>query len=107
MDDQSFKGAPEDLKPGEPTPTEKPYTEIIQSHVDPVDPTLLKENGAPAKIMFFCRDCEKPVEAKRIGNKLKFACALCKKTNVAYGSEKSIKSFYRIKEETPEPTPTP
>lgn len=105
MEDNVIKGAPEDLKPGEPGAIDKPYTDIIQSLVDPVNPEILKETGLPAKITFYCRDCEKIVEAKRIGNKLKFSCQICKKTNVAYGSEKSIKGHYRIKDLDPVPTP--
>lgn len=52
----------------------------------------------PIKIVFFCKDCEKIVVGTKIGNKYVYKCPVCHTKNVAFGTEKSIKSFYRVKE---------
>lgn len=52
-----------------------------------------------APIVFYCKDCEKIVATHRIGKKYLYKCAVCGTKNVAFGTEKSIKSFFRIKEE--------
>lgn len=53
---------------------------------------------APIRIVFFCKDCEKIVLGTKVGNKYVYKCPLCHTKNVAFGTEKSIKSFYRVKE---------
>ena len=99
MADQTSKGAAEDLKPGEPGQVIKPYTDIIQSLVEKPDTTFLRDPGVAAPIVYFCRDCQKLVQGARIGRKLQFGCPVCKGKNVAFGTEKSIISHYRITEE--------
>ncbi|MFA4890952.1 MAG: hypothetical protein WC604_01175 [Candidatus Gracilibacteria bacterium] len=53
-------------------------------------------------IVFYCKDCEKIVSAEKIGKKYVYKCKLCGTKNVAFGTEKSIKSFFRVKEEKKE-----
>jgi len=59
-----------------------------------------KENaGEPTKIVYYCKDCEKIVKAQKITpRKLKFKCQVCQGKNVSFGTEKSIKNHYRIKD---------
>lgn len=83
-----------DEKPGEPKPADKDYVEIIRSDIT-IDKKFLDENGMPAKIVYYCRDCEKITTPKRIGKKFQFSCSACKGDNVAFGSEKSILSYYK------------
>jgi len=90
-----------EVKSGEPKPIDKDYVEIIKSDVT-VDPQFIKDTGVPSKIIYYCMDCQKPVVPKRIGNKFRFACTLCKGENVAFGTEKSIENFYRIHKVKPE-----
>lgn len=54
---------------------------------------------APAKIIYYCKDCKRIVDGKSRKGKKKysFACSLCGSKDVAYGTEKSILSFYHIK----------
>lgn len=85
-----------DNMPGKPGTTDKEYVDIIKSDVE-VDAKFIADTGEPAKIIYYCRDCEKLVKPKRIGKKLRFTCDECKGNNVAFGSEQSIASFYRIK----------
>jgi Zn finger protein HypA/HybF involved in hydrogenase expression len=62
---------------------------------------MIKEkNIFGEKIKFFCKDCNKIVEAKRVGRKYVFRCPICKTKNVAFGTEKSIKNFFHIEEES-------
>ena len=50
-------------------------------------------------IVYYCKDCKQIVEAKPVGGKkLKYRCSTCNGDNVAYGTEKSVKSVYKIKE---------
>ena len=57
------------------------------------------ENKLPATLIFYCKDCHKIVEATPIGRKFVYKCNVCQTKNVAFGSVKSIKNFYRIKDE--------
>lgn len=51
------------------------------------------------KIVFYCKDCEKIVEAKKEARRYVYHCNTCETKNVAFGTEKSIKNFYHVKEE--------
>ncbi len=53
-------------------------------------------------IVFYCKDCEKIVSAEKVGKKYVYKCKLCGTKNVAFGTEKSVKSFFRVKEEKKE-----
>jgi len=77
-------------------PTDKEYTDIINSDSEK-DPKFLTEQGQPAKITYYCRECKKLVAAKRIEKKLSFKCEECGKNEVSFGTEESIKNFYNIK----------
>lgn len=50
------------------------------------------------RIVFFCKDCEKIVVGVKVGGKYVYKCPLCGTKNVAFGTEKSIRSFYRVKD---------
>jgi len=80
---------------GEPKPANKDYIEIIKSS-RPVDPQYIKDTGLPAKIAYYCRDCKKFVKPKRVGKKFQFSCAECNHDNVAFGSEQSLRNYYKI-----------
>lgn len=82
---------------GEPTPTDKEYTDIIQFNVK-ADKKYIEETGVPAKIIYYCQDCKKLIKPKRIGKKFQFSCTECKGNNVAFGSETSIANYYKIPE---------
>ena len=48
------------------------------------------------RIVFYCRDCEKIVEGVKVGRKYAYKCPACHSKDVAFGTEKSIKSFYNL-----------
>lgn len=50
-------------------------------------------------VVFFCKDCEKIVDSRPIGRKFVYKCAKCGTNNVAFGTEKAIRGFYRVKED--------
>lgn len=50
------------------------------------------------KIVFFCKDCEKIIQGVKLGKKYVYKCPLCGTKNVAFGTEKSIRNFYRVTE---------
>lgn len=50
----------------------------------------------PAPLAFFCRNCQKIVTASQTRKKFQFRCPECRKTEVAYGTEESIRNHYRL-----------
>ena len=60
-------------------------------------------NNSAAKekspIIFYCKDCSKIVDTERVGKKYVYKCKICGTKNVAFGTDKSIKSFFRVPEE--------
>ena len=76
---------------------EPDYLEIIQSKTE-VDPDFIGETGKPAKIIYYCKDCETLIAPKRIGKKIQFSCPECKGKNVAFGTEVAIANYYSIPE---------
>jgi len=50
-------------------------------------------------IVFYCKDCDKIVDVIPVGRKFVYKCSICKTKNVAFGTEKGIKSYYRVPEE--------
>ncbi len=70
----------------------------IASIAENAVPTAVPQIPAQVKVVFFCKDCEKIVVGIKIGGKYVYKCPLCHTKNVAFGTEKSIRSFYRVKE---------
>lgn len=50
-------------------------------------------------VVFFCKDCDKIVDVIPVGRKFVYKCAICKTKNVAFGTDKAIRNYYRIPEE--------
>ena len=50
-------------------------------------------------ITFFCKDCEKIVKTYAVGRKFVYKCSICSTKNVAFGTEKALRGFYRVKED--------
>lgn len=50
-------------------------------------------------VVFYCKDCEKIVETNKVGSKYVYTCKLCGTKNVAFGTKKSIYSFFHVQEE--------
>ena len=57
------------------------------------------DNRLPKAMVFYCKDCKKVVDAVPVGRKFAYKCSVCQTKNIAFGSIKSIKNFYRIKDE--------
>ena len=55
------------------------------------------DNVLKVGVVFFCKDCEKIVDVKPVGRKFVYKCAICDTKNVAFGTEKAVKNFFRIK----------
>jgi hypothetical protein len=53
-------------------------------------------------IIFYCKDCEQIVDTNRFGNKYVYKCKKCGTKNVAFGTKKSIYSFFHLSEEKEE-----
>ncbi len=50
------------------------------------------------EVIFYCKDCEEVVDTVRCGRKFVYKCKKCGTKNVAFGSEKSIRGFFRMEE---------
>lgn len=55
--------------------------------------------NSASPIIFYCKDCGKVVDTERVGKKYVYKCKICGTKNVAFGTDKSIKSFFRVPEE--------
>ncbi|KKQ71842.1 MAG: hypothetical protein UT33_C0012G0050 [Candidatus Peregrinibacteria bacterium GW2011_GWC2_39_14] len=63
---------------------------------------MTREEDNWGGIVFYCKDCEKIVQADRaFGKKYVYKCRICKTKNVAFGTEKSIATYFHIEEEAP------
>lgn len=58
-----------------------------------------------SEIIFYCKDCEEIVETNKVGGKYVYKCKNCGTKNVAFGTEKSIYGFFRLKDKTEEEQP--
>ena len=59
---------------------------------------IFVDNKLTAEMVFYCKDCRKIVETAPIGKKFVYTCNICKTKNVAFGTAKSVKNFYRVRE---------
>ena len=58
----------------------------------------MKEEQTWDTIVFYCKDCEKIVDAERAGRRYVYECTVCGTKNVAFGTDKSIKKFFHVEE---------
>ncbi len=60
-------------------------------------------------VAFYCKDCERIVDAHQVGRKYVYSCNICRTKNVAFGTEKSIRSYFHFDDPLPgavAPAPT-
>jgi len=53
-------------------------------------------NEYDGTIVFYCKDCEELVDTERFGRKYVYKCKKCGTKNVAFGTMKSINSFFHL-----------
>jgi ribosomal protein L37AE/L43A len=88
---------PKEEKIAENTPPEDiDYVELVRFDAD-AERKFIEDNGEPAQITYYCRECEKIIRPKRIGKKFRFSCPDCK-NDAAFGSKKSIANYFHIPE---------
>ena len=71
---------------------------MIKKHLPKAQP----QDQWGENIVYYCKDCEKVVESKQFGRKYVYKCAECGTKNVAFGTPKSIKTFFHIEDEKQE-----
>jgi Zn finger protein HypA/HybF involved in hydrogenase expression len=59
---------------------------------------MAEEKSKKSPIIFYCKDCEEVVDTHRVGRKYVYKCKKCGTKNVAFGTEKSIGTFFRLEE---------
>jgi hypothetical protein len=57
---------------------------------------MIDTKAKAGPIIFYCKDCEKVVDTEQFGRKYVYKCKKCGTKNVAFGTEKSIFSFFRL-----------
>lgn len=50
-------------------------------------------------ILFFCKDCQGMVRVTKHPKRYSFSCNLCKSKQIAFGTEASIRKFFRLKDD--------
>ncbi len=50
-------------------------------------------------VVYYCKDCERIVDAHQVGRKYVYSCNICKTKNVAFGTEKSVRSYFHFDEQ--------
>lgn len=62
---------------------------------------MTEQIAVPQKeIVFYCKDCSEIVETERCGTKYVYKCKKCGTKNVAFGTRKSIVSFFHVDEKS-------
>lgn len=51
--------------------------------------------------VYYCKDCERIVPVYPVRNKYAYQCKVCGTKNVAFGSERSIRSYFHVIDEPP------
>lgn len=59
---------------------------------------MVEQKSKKSPIIFYCKDCEEIVDTNRVGRKYVYKCKKCGTKNVAFGTEKSIGTFFRLEE---------
>ncbi|HCW32445.1 MAG: hypothetical protein UT36_C0001G0104 [Candidatus Peregrinibacteria bacterium GW2011_GWF2_39_17] len=59
---------------------------------------LTSSTGLPNSILFYCKDCHEMTDVKRVGRQYVYTCVKCGTKNVAFGTKRSIISFFHIEE---------
>ena len=66
----------------------------VTRKIDKTNTEVLTNN-----LVYYCKNCQKLINPKKVGKRnYTFKCPECGKKDVAYGTMKSIKTFYNIKE---------
>ncbi len=56
------------------------------------------KTGLPPAIFFYCKDCEKIAEVTRVGSRYVYSCNKCGTKNVAFGTRRSLRSFFHLED---------
>ncbi|MFA5842646.1 MAG: hypothetical protein WC882_03160 [Candidatus Gracilibacteria bacterium] len=68
-------------------------------------PPVKNLTGLASSIVFYCKDCHKVAEVKRIGKRYAYTCSACGTKNVAFGTVRSISQYFGVEEPVVAGTP--
>jgi len=60
---------------------------------------MADKKSEKGNVIFYCKDCEEIVDTDRCGRKYVYKCKKCGTKNVAFGTTRSIHSFFHVKED--------
>lgn len=75
---------------------EKPEETVAPAPVAPA--RKAKPTGLAPNIVFYCKDCQEVGEVSRVGSRYVYTCNTCETKNVAFGTMRSIESFFHLAE---------
>ncbi|MBI5755160.1 hypothetical protein HZA41_03005 [Candidatus Peregrinibacteria bacterium] len=58
----------------------------------------LLSTDTESSVVYFCKDCQKMVNAKKEPRRYVYTCDICGTKNVAFGTKKSIQHFYHLED---------
>lgn len=64
---------------------------------------IFKQREVVSGVVFYCKDCERIVDAHQVGKRYVYSCNVCHTKNVAFGTEKSIRSYFHFDEVAEKP----
>ena len=64
----------------------------------PAPPRKAKPTGLAPNIVFYCKDCQEIGEVTRVGARYVYTCNACGTKNGAFGTVRSIESFFHLEE---------
>jgi Zn finger protein HypA/HybF involved in hydrogenase expression len=91
-DNSQFYADNEKSSDGQESTIDLSFAYEIRSNIVPED------EWKNQKIVFFCRDCDECVDAKKNKKSMTFTCNKCNGKRIAFGTEKSVQNFFRLHE---------
>lgn len=64
---------------------------------------MFKQREVVTGVVYYCKDCERIVDAHQVGKRYVYSCNICHTKNVAFGTEKSIRSYFHFDESAEKP----
>jgi hypothetical protein len=66
---------------------------------EPAKPAVKpKPTGLADTVVFYCKDCQAIGDVSRVGSRYVYTCNACGTKNVAFGTTRSIRSFFHLDE---------
>lgn len=79
-------------------PTKKAETTPASAPAPAKPAPKARPTGLSDKVVFYCKDCQAIGDVSRVGSRYVYTCNTCGTKNVAFGTTRSIRSFFHLDE---------